>query len=177
MRALITNTGGGSDRVCLHVHGIYSKPESIVLCETDYSRRYVESLTAQRKLFALLATQRIAFFGFSLNDPAFLEILRVCRATLGGGDPRHFAVLPLEGERAAAKTALRHYEEFAKIVMSLVHRTAEERMLENTDPHKNEFGKRRRACDRDAGALSSYRALSAAGLYQADSRRSLFGPC
>ena len=78
---------------CLHIHGSYDRPETIVLTDSDYSARYVDSMAAHRKLFAIFATQRVVFFGFSMTDPAFDELLRVARRTLGSGDARHFAVL------------------------------------------------------------------------------------
>src|SRR5688500_15488689 len=78
---------------CLHIHGSYGRPDTIVLTESDYAARYVECMAAHRQLFAICATQRLVFFGSSLTGPAFDELLRVARRTLGGGDPRHFAIL------------------------------------------------------------------------------------
>lgn len=143
-------------RTCLHIHGTYDHPETIVLSETDYSRRYVDSLAAQRKLFAIMATQRMVFFGFSLEDPAFDEILRVARRTLGSGKPRHFAILPIE-PAASEKTIRRRlnrkydiepiffekerYEKFEAIIQKLRKgQEAEPEEIDQDDPNKGQFG-------------------------------------
>src|SRR5215212_7090199 len=64
VRDFITNTST-LDRAFFHIHGWHEAPEAIVLSERDYAARYVNSVSAQRKLFAIFATHRIVFFGFS----------------------------------------------------------------------------------------------------------------
>lgn len=82
-------------RQYLHVHGCITNPASIVLTDQDYTRRYVASDVTQRKLFAILATQRVVFVGFGLSDPDFMEILRVVKHSMGSGAFRHYAIVPV----------------------------------------------------------------------------------
>ena len=84
----ITSLGDAKvKRHYVHLHGRLlapkkrggTRPDStmqIVLTETDYVRRYVTSEAARKKLFAIFATQRVVFIGFSVEDPELNQILR-----------------------------------------------------------------------------------------------------
>jgi NAD-dependent SIR2 family protein deacetylase len=93
---LATIHAPGTPRL-VHLHGRIEKPSSIILTDEDYVRRYRGSYHAERELFAILATRRIVFVGFSMNDPELKEILRVIRADEAGA-ARHFALLPWTNE-------------------------------------------------------------------------------
>ncbi len=84
-----------ADTHVIYLHGRMTEPESIILTEADYLRRYRGTQRAERELFAVLATREVVFIGFSLSDPDLAEILRVMRGE-ESGEPRHFALLPLE---------------------------------------------------------------------------------
>lgn len=79
----------------IYLHGRYNLPQSIVLSERDYVRRYASSDDTSRKLFTLFATQRLVFVGFSLNDPDLAFILRSVNAAFNAVDPQHYLLAPL----------------------------------------------------------------------------------
>jgi hypothetical protein len=81
----------------------------IVLTETDYVRRYVTSEAARKKLFAIFATQRVVFIGFSVEDPELTQILREVNAFLTSSSPCHFALLPLRPGDDAPELLRRRY--------------------------------------------------------------------
>jgi hypothetical protein len=102
----ITSLGDAKTRRhYVHLHGRLLTPNKggirtnstteIVLTETDYVRRYVTSEAARKKLFAIFATQRVVFIGFSVEDPELNQILREVNAFLTSSTPCHFALLPL----------------------------------------------------------------------------------
>lgn len=100
VREFITGLGDpGQAKHCVHLHGHFKSPESIVLTDSDYMERYARSPITARKLFVILATQRVLFVGFSLEDPDLVSLLREVNATLGSEEPRHFALLPLDRGR------------------------------------------------------------------------------
>lgn len=83
-------------RRIVYVHGRWDAPESIVLTDTDYTSRYVRTEGASKRLFALFATQRFVFFGFSLADPDLAAIMREVNVAVGTKDKaRHFAFIGL----------------------------------------------------------------------------------
>lgn len=82
-------------RHLVYLHGRYDRPESIVLSERDYVRRYVASDETPRKLFTLFATQRVVFVGFSLNDPDLTFVLRSVNAAFGALEAQHFLLAPI----------------------------------------------------------------------------------
>ncbi|HVR39781.1 MAG TPA: SIR2 family protein [Thermoanaerobaculia bacterium] len=159
VRDFITNIAT-LDRRFFHVHGWHEAPEAIVLSERDYAARYVDSGAAQRKLFAIFATQRIVFFGFSLSDVDFVEILRIASHTLGRGKPRHFAVLPLSDPKNEKSTRQwlnqkydiepvffdpkNNYAEFIDIIRQLSGEIIESKAFpggpDEGDPHRGQFG-------------------------------------
>jgi hypothetical protein len=83
-------------RLLLHLHGHYSDPSRIVLTDNDYTDRYVRTVGATRRLFAIFAIERVVVVGFSLNDPDLMALLRDVNATIQSKEPRHFAIMGLE---------------------------------------------------------------------------------
>jgi hypothetical protein len=85
--------GQNYGRRYVYLHGRYNNPPSIVLSDRDYTERYLRSSESNRKLFALLATQTLVFVGYSMTDPAIMNLLREVKINMGVGGPRHFAIL------------------------------------------------------------------------------------
>ncbi len=77
----------------VHLHGRWDQPQSIVLSDADYMRRYVQSDDTPKKLFAIFALRRFVFIGFSLSDPDLMAVLREVAARIGGVQARHFALV------------------------------------------------------------------------------------
>lgn len=75
-----------------YIHGRYHRPADIVLTETSYVRRYVQSEDARRKLLAVFFTRPIVFIGFSMDDPDLAQLMREVATRLGEG-ASHFAVM------------------------------------------------------------------------------------
>jgi len=88
------HTTPGHGRRYVHVHGSISRPEGIVLCQTDYYARYVHETRAKTFLQQILTGQRVVFVGFSLEDADLNYILENVAGRLGLTDPRHFVLLP-----------------------------------------------------------------------------------
>lgn len=106
-----------------HLHGKYDIPESIVLGSDDYSKAYgVELLendsgrpsqsgwTLHRKLlWAILATRRVLFVGFGMNDPYFNRMLETVSSDLWGWEKAtHYTIASISlenGEDRKAKAA------------------------------------------------------------------------
>jgi hypothetical protein len=103
----------------LHIHGIYSKPKKIILSEQDYLRAYgwmhdgrgkisqkefrdIAAWTIQSRLvWALLATRRLIFIGFSVTDPYFIYLLEIVTKDLWEWNQQnHFAILGLSKDDA-----------------------------------------------------------------------------
>ena len=91
-----------------HLHGTYRYRESIILSSKDYDKNYglrVEQTdkdrgnegrwTFHRKLlWAVLATRRVVFVGFSMKDPYFNKMLEIVSADLWGWNKSiHFAIM------------------------------------------------------------------------------------
>ena len=91
-----------------HLHGLYRYRESIILSADDYIKNYgmrVEQTgedpgnedrwTLHRKLlWAVLATRRVVFVGFSMEDPYFNKMLEIVSNDLWGWNKSiHFAVM------------------------------------------------------------------------------------
>lgn len=101
-----------------HIHGVYDKPSSIILSRADYIKFYglapskgesesklqniVPSWSLHRKLlWAILATRRVVFVGFSMDDPYLSEILQLVSRDLWRWDESiHFAVMSISQETA-----------------------------------------------------------------------------
>ena len=95
-----------------HLHGKFTPPDSIILSLEDYERAYGLKLntnqeqedfkwTLHRKLlWALLATRRVVFIGFSMEDPYIKRILYAVSKDLWGWDKStHYAILGLSPDR------------------------------------------------------------------------------
>lgn len=86
-----------------HLHGLYRYRESIILSIDDYVKNYglrvegkrEDKWTLHRKLlWAVLATRRVVFVGFSMEDPYFNKMLEIVIADLWGWNKSiHFAVM------------------------------------------------------------------------------------
>jgi hypothetical protein len=109
----------------LHLHGVYWSGRSLILCADEYAEAYGIPLLAalgpkaangelplpppqpppQHLLLlttSLLATRRIVFVGFSLDDVYFTEVLRRVSDMLWEWDTAtHFAVMPIDASRAS----------------------------------------------------------------------------
>ena len=101
-----------------HLHGIYRDRASIILSADDYIEAYgeyvaedneTENIEAEGKdevntrvvwtlhrklLWAVLATRRVVFVGFSMEDPYFNKMLEIVSADLWGWNKSiHFAIM------------------------------------------------------------------------------------
>ena len=98
-----------------HLHGVYRNPDRIILSSNDYIKAYglrvsqgdhhqgnEDRWTLHRKLlWAVLATRRVVFVGFSMEDPYFNEMLETVSTDLWGWDKSiHFAVMSIAPESA-----------------------------------------------------------------------------
>ena len=129
LRSIAVPGGPDAPRYILHLHGLISLGRSIVLCADDYADAYgipelagpdsngggrargnvraAPPAPARRPTLlytlvsSLLATRRVVFVGFSLDDPYFTEVLRrVSDAMWEWGGSVHFAILPIAADRA-----------------------------------------------------------------------------
>jgi hypothetical protein len=82
----------------ISLHGRHDDPDTIVFTDEDYTVRYVRTDDTVQRLFALFALQRVVFFGFSLEDPDLMAILRQVNAAVGFEQPRHFALVGIDQE-------------------------------------------------------------------------------
>ena len=89
-----------------HLHGKFTPPSSIILSIEDYERAYGLNLTAnqvhrgcewtlhRKLLWALLATRRVVFIGFSMEDPYINKILYTVSKDLWRWDEStHYVIL------------------------------------------------------------------------------------
>ncbi len=72
------NYGFDGIKKIVHLHGIFKQIDTIVLCQEDYIKKYSsddpnsDSWTLHKRIiWALMATRRLVYIGFSLNDPFF----------------------------------------------------------------------------------------------------------
>jgi len=92
----INNSSDQAVRYIFHIHGIYNKPDSIILTEKDYMKLYFEEELANKILWSIISSFRMCFIGFSMKDLDLLSIFRKSRWDFGRGDPRHFAIMGAE---------------------------------------------------------------------------------
>lgn len=101
-----------------HLHGIYNRPNSLILSLDDYIRVYrlspykgksesklqdaAPSWSLHRKLlWAILATRRVVFIGFSMDDPYLKGMLDFVSGDLWRwGESVHFAVMSISPANA-----------------------------------------------------------------------------
>ena len=91
-----------------HLHGLHRYRESIILSSEDYVKKYglrvrkngedqenEDRWTFHRKLlWAVLATRRVVFVGFSMEDPYFNKMLEIVSTDLWGWNKSiHFAIM------------------------------------------------------------------------------------
>ena len=94
-----------------HLHGKFDPPSSIILSIEDYERAYGLRLTAnqgqrdsewtlhRKLLWAVLATRRAVFIGFSMDDPYLNKMLDTVSTDLWGWDQSiHFAIMSISPE-------------------------------------------------------------------------------
>ena len=97
----------------VHLHGSIDRSDSIILGIKDYHRAYGFRLTAnqvprdsewtlhRKLLWAMLATRRVVFIGFSMDDPYFNKMLETVSADLWIWDKSiHFAIMDISSESA-----------------------------------------------------------------------------
>lgn len=96
-----------------HLHGKFDTPINIILSIEDYYRVYGLRLTTNRVqrdsewtlyrklLWAVLATRRVVFIGFSMTDPYFNKMLETVSADLWRWDKSiHFAIMSISSTNA-----------------------------------------------------------------------------
>lgn len=101
-------TDSSLTRRVAHLHGRYDIPKSIILSIKDYENAYGLKLTANQEqrdsewtlhrklLWAVLATRRVVFVGFSMDDPYFEKMLETVSKDLWRWDKSiHFAIMSI----------------------------------------------------------------------------------
>ncbi len=96
-----------------HLHGKFDTPSSIILSIEDYYRAYGLRIRAdhvqrdsewtlyRKLLWAVLATRRVVFIGFSMTDPYFNKMLETVSADLWRWDKSiHFAIMSISSTDA-----------------------------------------------------------------------------
>ena len=118
---LRTMTDSSLTRRIAHLHGKFDPANSIILSIEDYKRIYGLELTAnppqrdsgwtlhRKILWAVLATRRVVFVGFSMNDPYLNKMLEIVRRDLREwGQVTHYVIMsisPDSAEDSKAKAA------------------------------------------------------------------------
>ena len=116
-----------------HLHGIYRYRESIILSSDDYVRNYglrVDQTSEDQRsefgwtfhrklLWAVLATRRVVFVGFSMEDPYFNKMLEIVSADLWGWDKSiHFAVMGISTDMGISTEDTKDSKDKAKWLKS-----------------------------------------------------------
>ena len=96
-----------------HLHGKFYPASSIILSIEDYERAYDLKLTSnqvqrdsewtlhRKLLWAVLATRRAVFIGFSMDDPYLNKMLDTVSTDLWGWDKSiHFAIMGISSDSA-----------------------------------------------------------------------------
>ena len=96
-----------------HLHGKFEPASSVILGIEDYRNAYGLNLAAEnsppenesklrfRLLWAVLATRRVVFIGFSMNDPYFNKMLETVSGDLWRWDQSiHFAIMSISSKNA-----------------------------------------------------------------------------
>ncbi len=82
------NHGYRGTKKIAHIHGLYTHVKSLVLCEEDYEIKYGkindEKWTLHKRiLWALMATRRIVYIGFSMTDPFIVLLHKIVSEDFG----------------------------------------------------------------------------------------------
>lgn len=83
------NYGYGTKNLVTHLHGSFKNPQSIVLCQEDYEKRYGNFMGStdwplhKRSIWALMATRRLVYVGFSMTDPFFQMMHNIVSVDFG----------------------------------------------------------------------------------------------
>ena len=104
-----------------HLHGMYRNPENIILSYNDYTKNYGlrvgqqadqfqkgdDRWTLHRKfLWSVLATRRVVFIGFSMDDPYLNKMLETVSTDLWGWVKSiHFAIMSISPDSAGDSKA------------------------------------------------------------------------
>ncbi|KAL1507964.1 hypothetical protein AB1Y20_007568 [Prymnesium parvum] len=81
MAVLPADIGTVRDRWCLKLHGSVSRPSSIVLTRSDYTRYSAEQAASEGVLQGILMTQHVLFVGFSMRDENWCRIVEKVRGS------------------------------------------------------------------------------------------------
>ena len=113
----------------LHLHGLHSAPDRLILGAQDYARAYGHDLSAgtaelrtlpRKIIWTLLATRPVLFVGFSMTDPFFNKTLELVEGDfILTDEPAHFAIIPYDVDLKATAgmldSAVAHEEAKRKI--------------------------------------------------------------
>ena len=103
-------TSATAPRRVVYLHGRFDDPQTCILADSDYFKRYIATDETQKRLFAVFLTQSVLFVGFSMSDPELTALLRVVRGLFQHVAPWHYAIMPLPlGERVEVATAYYQY--------------------------------------------------------------------
>lgn len=108
-----------------HLHGKFDPPSSIILNIEDYKHAYGLELTANQEprtsewtlhrklLWAVLATRRVVFIGFSMSDPYLNKMLETVRTDLREwGQSTHSAIMSISPKNSGdKKEKAKHFKE------------------------------------------------------------------
>ena len=110
---MVMNNDKRITRRIAHLHGRFDLANSIILSIEDYKRAYGLNLTNEksqeenewklrfRLLWAVLATRRVVFVGFSMEDPYFEEMLKIVSEDLWTWNKStHFAIMSISSKDA-----------------------------------------------------------------------------
>lgn len=110
-----------------HLHGKFDIPKNIILSIEDYhnvyglrlpanqGQRHAEWTLHRKLLWSVLATRRVVFVGFSMEDPYFENMLETVSEDLWGWDKSvHFAIMSIspEGVESSKSNAERLKKEY-----------------------------------------------------------------
>lgn len=92
----------GQPQTVVYLHGRFHDPHRVVLTESGYAERYVETEATRRKLLAIFLTCPVVFLGFSMDDPDLSQLMREV-ASLASQGATHYAIMGYrtEDERLA----------------------------------------------------------------------------
>ena len=122
---LSLNNSLSMEKKIAHIHGVYDDPSNIILSLEDYLINYGYDANGVPKiaptlhykfLWSLLATRRVIFIGFSMNDDYINLMLKiVCKDLWRWNSKSHFLITDINNENKTSQyqNAQRFSEEFA----------------------------------------------------------------